>query len=125
MQTGLSVGCLLVLLLIGVPFAIAYPWRALMVIGFFGVHVAVMVGYSALVDRVSKSQHPAARRFITAHATLSDLMADDGLPDSPRFSKAARKSTQAVVYLSAFVFYIWLLVKLGVLLDWLEATPKG
>jgi len=125
MQTGLSVGCLLVLLLIGVPFAIAYPWRAVMVIGFFGVHVAVMVGYSALIDRMSKSQHPAARRFITAHATLSDLLADDALPDGPRFSKAARKSTQAVVYLSAFVFYIWLLVKLGVVLDWLEATPKG
>jgi hypothetical protein len=125
MQTGLSVGCLLVLLLIGVPFAIAYPWRAVMVIGFFGVHVAVMVGYSALIDRMSKSQHPAARRFITAHATLSNLLADDALPDSPRFSKAARKSTQTVVYLSAFVFYIWLLLKLGVLLDWLEATPKG
>jgi len=125
MQTALSVGCLLVLLLIGVPFAIAYPWRAVMLIGFFGVHVAVMVGYSALIERMSKSQHPAARRFITAHATLSDLMADDALPDSPRFSKAARKTTQIIVYLSAFVFYIWLLVKLGVLLDWLEATPKG
>jgi len=125
MQTALSVGCLLVLLLIGVPFAIAYPWRAVMLIGFFGVHVAVMIGYSALIEQMSKSQHPAARRFITAHATLSDLMADDALPDSPRFSKAARKTTQIIVYLSAFVFYIWLLVKLGVLLDWLEATPKG
>jgi hypothetical protein len=120
MQTGLSVGCLLVLLLIGVPFAIAYPWRALMVVVFFGVHIAVMVGYWVLIDRMSKSEHPAARRFITAHETLSDLMADDALPDSPRFGKVARKSTQTVVYLAAFVFYIWLLVKLGVLLDWLE-----
>ena len=121
MQTAIAIGCLVVLLLVGVPFAIKYPWRVAMVVTFFGVHVAVMVGYAVLIGRLAESQHPVARRLAAAHATLSALLADGNVPENGhRYSKAARFTVQAIVYLSAFVFYIWLLVKLGVLLDWLE-----
>ncbi len=123
MQTGISIGCLLVLLLIGVPFAIAYPWRAVMVVGFFGAHVALMVGYAALLGRLKESQHPAARCIVAAHATLSALLAEESeLGEGPRYSKAARRTVQTIVYLSAFVFYGWLLLTLGDLLDWLETS---
>jgi hypothetical protein len=126
MQNVMAVGCFVVLLLIGIPFAIKYPWRVAMVVTFFAVHVAVMVGYAALIARLTESQRPAARRLVAVHARLSELLADgNSSQDGHRYGKAARFTVQAIFYLSAFVFYIWLLVKLGVLLDWLEATPKG
>ena len=126
MQTVIAIGCLVVLLVIGIPFAIKYPWRVAMVLTFFGVHVAVMVGYAVLIARLTESQQPAARRFMAVHGKLSELLADgNSSQEGARYGKAARFTAQAVFYLSAFVFYIWLLVKLGVLLDWLEATPRG
>jgi hypothetical protein len=120
MQNAFAIGCFVVLLLVGIPFAFKYPWRAAMVTAFFAVHIAVMVGYAALIELLAKSQHPAARRLITAHAVLSDLMADDALPDGAGYSKTVRRTVQVIVYLSAFVFYGWLLLTLGDLLDWLE-----
>jgi hypothetical protein len=121
MQTGISIGCLLVLLLVGIPFAFKYPWRVLMLTGFCLVHVAAMVGYSALMARLTASPHPAARRLVNAHATLSALLADDHqLPEGVRHSKLARRTVQTIVYVSVFVFYGWLLLTLGDLLDWLE-----
>jgi hypothetical protein len=122
MQTAISIGCFVVLLVIGIPFAIKYPWRVAMVVTFFAVHVAVMIGYAALIARLTESQRPAARRLVAAHARLSELLADgNSSQNGHRHGKAARFTVQAIVYLSAFVFYIWLLVKLGVLLDWLES----
>jgi hypothetical protein len=124
MQSVVAIGCFVVLLLIGIPFAMKYPWRVAMVVSFFAVHIAVMVGYAALIGWLAESRHPAARRFVAAHATVSALLADHDLPDGPRYGKAARIAAQTVIYLSAFVFYGWLLLSLGDVLDWLEAPPR-
>jgi hypothetical protein len=120
MQTVIAIGCLVVLLLIGVPFAIKYPWRVAMVVSFFAIHVAVMVGYEALIERLRESQRPAARRLVALHVAVFGLMGNNPPYDDPRY-KVRRAAVQTLVYLSAFAFYIWLLVKLGVLLDWLES----
>ena len=119
MQTGISIGCLLVLLLIGVPFAIKYPWRAAMVVTFFAVHIAVMVGYAALIARLMQSQRPAARRLVAAHEKLSALLGDAPPYDGPEH-KVLRTAVQVAVYLPALVFYFALLLWLGDVLDWLE-----
>ena len=120
MQNVMAVGCFVVLLVIGIPFAIKYPWRVAMVVTFFAIHVAVMVGYSALIARLMESQHPAARRLVAVNAAVFGLMGNDPPYDGPQY-KVRRAVVQTVVYLAAFAFYIWLLVKLGVLLDWLES----
>ena len=120
MQTAIAIGCLVVLLLVGVPFAIKYPWRVAMLVTFFAAHVAVMVGYAALIARLTESQRPVARRLVAVHAAVFGLMGNDPPYDGPQY-KLRRAAVQTVVYLAAFVFYIWLLVKLGVLLDWLES----
>ena len=57
---------------------------------------------------------------MAAHSALANLMAEDQEPHDPRYGKAVRKTVQVIVYLSAFVFYGWLLLTLGDLLDWLE-----
>jgi hypothetical protein len=120
MQTVIAIGCLVVLLLIGVPFAIKYPWRVAMVVTFFAAHVAVMVGYEALIERLRESQRPAARRLVATHAAIFGLMGNHPPYDTTQY-KVRRAVVQTVVYLAAFVFYVWLLVELGVLLDWLES----
>ena len=124
MQTAIAIGCLVVLLLIGVPFAIKYPWRVAMVVAFFAIHIAVMVGYEALIERLRKSQRPAARRLVALHVAIFGLVGNNPPYDGPQY-KVRRAVVQTLVYLSAFVFYLWLLVTLGVLLDWLEAAPEG
>jgi hypothetical protein len=124
MQNVVAIGCFVVLLLVGIPFAIKYPWRVAMVVSFFAAHIAVMVGYAVLIERLTGSQHPAARRFVAAHATVATLLADHDLPDGPRYGKATRVAAQTVIYLSIFVFYGWLLLSLGDVLDWLEAPPR-
>ena len=124
MQTVTAIGCLLVLLILGVPFAIMYPWRVGMLVSFLAIHVLVMVGYDALIDRLKASPHPTARRLAAANATLAGLLAA-GQPADGRGRKLARGITQAIVYGGAFVFYIWLLWALGGLLDRLEGVePK-
>jgi hypothetical protein len=124
MQTVIAIGCLVVLLLIGVPLATKYPWRVAMVVAFFAVHVAVMVGYEALIERLKESQRPAARRLVAIHVAIFGLMGNHPPYDAPQY-KLRRAVVPTLVYLSAFAFYVWLLVKLGVVLDWLEATPEG
>jgi hypothetical protein len=91
-----------------------------MVVSFFGVHVLVMVAYEALVERLGKSQHPAARRLAAAEAVIAGLISGAPPYDGPD-RKIARGLVQTTTFLVAAVFYILLLVWLGRVLDWLES----
>src|SRR5688572_25731548 len=119
MQTAIALGCCVVLLLIGVPFALKYPWRVAMVITFLGVHVLVMVGYDWLIERLRTMQSPSARRLVAAHEKLSALLGNAPPYDGPEH-KVLRTTVQLAVYLPAMVFYFALLLWLGDVLDWLE-----
>lgn len=119
MQTVYAIGCLLVILLIGVPFAITHPWRVAMVVCFFLAHVLVGFSYDRLLDRLRASRHPAARRFASAHAAVAGLLTGEPPYDGPE-RRIARGFVQTVFFLAAAVFYVLLLVWLGGVLDWLE-----
>jgi len=121
MQTAIAIGAVLLLLVVGVPFAITYPWRVAMLVSFLAVHVLAMVGYDALVERLKASPRPAARRLAAAHAALAGLLAASR-PGVGRGRRLARGIAQAVFYGSAFVFYIWLLSAMGGWLDRLEGV---
>lgn len=122
MQNVVAIGCFFVLVLVGLPFAIQYPWRVGMAVAFLAVHVAAMVGYAALIGRLARMRSPAARGIVAAHEKLSALLGDAAPYDGPRH-KVLRVSVQLAVYLPAFAFYVWLLASLGGVLDWLEGVP--
>ncbi len=119
MQNVVAIGCFVVLLLVGIPFAFKYPWRVAMLACFVLGHVAAMVGYAALVDWLQKSPRPAARRLAAAHAALAGLLSGDPPYDGPE-RRLARGFAQAAGFLIAGAFYMALLLWMGGVLDWLE-----
>lgn len=123
MQTAYAIGCLGVLLLVGVPFAIAWPWRAAMVAVFIAAHVAAMIGYESVVERLGKSGRPAARRVAAAHSALAGLISGAAPYDGPD-RRVARTVAQATAFVLAAAFYMALLLWMGNVLDALEGVAE-
>ena len=116
MQTLTSLVCAVVVLVLAVGYTIVYPSSAAMLVCVVLAYVLVTVGYDALIARLTASQHPAARRLASLHATVVGLLRGDPPYDGPE-RKLARGVVRTVVYSVAIVIVFALLLWFGDALD--------
>lgn len=119
MQILIAILVLAFLLGYVVPNIIRYPWHALVFVVVGIGLILAMGGADWVMARLKASQHPAARRYLAAHATFFAILKGAEPYNAGRWW-LVRTLVQSVFWIAAFAAGLALIVAMGGVFHWLD-----